>query len=163
MEINQSLHCTLQMRVPADLNPPARQSRLMEHWLWGDRSILCWPDCWIFQPFYFWSLLFGDLNSSNLVCKKQCYSIEWRLHSIQLVQITFMKARFWKSLPTSENSSCVQILCKMTGIYISSHSLITLPLFSGNDSFTAASIPLLRQTQQNKGFKIAVADHIYAE
>ena len=60
----------LQMRVPT-LNPPARQSRLMEHWLWGDRASQVRPDCWIFQLFYFWSLLFADLNSSNLVLKKK--------------------------------------------------------------------------------------------
>ena len=142
----------LQMRVPT-LNPPARQSRLMEHWLWGDRASQVRPDCWIFQLFYFWSLLFGDLSSSNLVFKKkkrQCYLIEWRLPSIQFVQKTFMKARFWKSLPTYENSSCVQILCKMTWIYISCHSLTYFHLCFQGMILTAASIPLLKQTQPNK-------------
>lgn len=72
------------MRVPT-LNLPARQSRLMEHWLWGDWASQVRPDCRIFQLFYLFSkpCYFVVLNSSNLV---PMLLLEHGLHSTRLVQ-----------------------------------------------------------------------------
>lgn len=148
------------MRAPT-LNPPARQSRLMERWLWGDRASQVRPDCWIFQLFYFWTLLFGDPKQFQLGNKNQWYFIGYRLHSTQLVRRIFIKTRLWKSLPTCEKSSDVQLLGKMTWSYVSSHSFTYSLLCFQGVTFTAASISLLRRTRQNKGFKIAVSEHIY--
>lgn len=154
------------MRAPT-VNPPARQSHLTEHWLWGDRASQVRPQtvgffsCFTFEPCYLMIL-----TSSNLVIgKKKKSAVSQSVGCIlyNLFKQYWRKPDFGKACQLlGIHPGCRFFVKGLKFVSALTHVLALTSVFRGRHSqqllFLYWDIP-----GRTKWFKIAVADHICAE